>query len=75
MARQLLCDICKKPTTAYKAKLLYIPVSADGRTTHSEYKYRADVGVCCAEKMLDLFNFQARQTRKEYNDRRKAGVG
>jgi transcriptional regulator of met regulon len=77
LARKILkrCDICGKPTDQIAAKLLYVPVLPDnrGRRAHSNYSHHADVGVCCAEKLLKLFQFQPRTTAAEYQKRRKAG--
>jgi hypothetical protein len=71
MARQLMCDICKKPTDRIEAKLHYIAVGSGKRITHSDYTHHADVGACCANRILELFNFRSRMTRKEYNAERK----
>ena len=77
MARemQLRCDVCKKPTSQIAAKLLYIPLTPNGsgrQRAHSNYSHHADVGVCCAKKLLHVFSFQERTTFEEYQERRRA---
>jgi len=78
MAREITkkCDICKKPTEHIAAKLLYITLPPNGQSgarAHSNYSHHADVGVCCAKKLLHLFNFQERTSFEEYQARRRAG--
>jgi hypothetical protein len=66
------CDVCKRPTEAIVAKLHYIPLrSGGGGTKHSDYTHHADVGICCSDKLLKLFNFQKRVTMTEYQERRR----
>ena len=71
MARGATCDVCRRPTERIVAKVHYIPMDRKERTTHSDYSHHADIGVCCADKLLRLFNWQTRQTREEYNASRK----
>jgi hypothetical protein len=73
MARGMKCDICKKDTEYVAAKLQYIPTGNGRRATHSDYTHHADIGPCRSDRILELFNFQTRRTRKEYNDSRKGG--
>jgi hypothetical protein len=76
MAREIVkrCDVCKKPTDHIAAKLLYIPLTPNGSTrqrAHSNYSHHADVGVCCAKKLLGVFSFQERTSFDEYQQRRR----
>jgi hypothetical protein len=69
MARQAVCDICKRPTNRIVGKLQFVPAEQEGgkkRMSHSNYSHHADVGECCGTKLLQLFNFRPRMTRKEY---------
>jgi hypothetical protein len=74
LARGLTCDVCKKPIEYVAAKLNYIPAGNGRRATHSDYTHHADVGPCCSERILDLFQFHKRRTRKEYNEARRGGA-
>jgi hypothetical protein len=75
MGRSLNCDICKKPTDAIVAKLFYGPLSrGSAKAYHSNYSHHLDCGVCCADKILLLFNWQKRISAREYNSRRKSGM-
>jgi hypothetical protein len=69
------CDICRKPTNEIVAKLFYTPLTPNGgrQYQHSKYSHHADVGVCCGQKLLKLFQFQQRQTAEQYRANRKAG--
>ena len=63
MARVKHCDICRKPTPEIVGKLFYASFHANGgrrQSIHSNYTHHADVGVCCASKILGAFNFQKR---------------
>lgn len=71
MARSVICDFCKKPTDRIVAKVHFIPLDKKDRTTHSDYTHHADVGPCCSDRMLELFNFRPRMTRAEYQASRK----
>jgi len=71
MARSLQCDICKRPCNTILAKIQYIPMDRPKRTTHSDYSHHADVGECCSERILEMFNFTPRRTRAEYQNSRK----
>jgi hypothetical protein len=70
MARGLRCDICNRPTDYIAAKLHYIPAGNGKRITHSDYTHHADVGPCCSERILEMFKFQKRRSRAEYNESR-----
>ena len=70
MARSLSCDICQRPCERIVAKLHRIP-AGNGPISHSNYSHHADVGECCDERVLELFRFSPRMTRKEYNQKRK----
>jgi hypothetical protein len=72
VAVQKLCDVCRKPTNKIVGKLQYIPTRSTARS-HSDYTHHADVGECCSSRLLQLFNFRERMTRKEYLAKRKAG--
>ena len=74
MARQikLKCDVCKRPCEQVVAKLNYVPViNGISTAVHSNYSYHADVGECCGERILKLFNFQKRVSAEEYQQRRR----
>lgn len=74
MARtvSLRCDLCKKPTERIVAKLQYIPVIPGVRAiNHSNYTHHCDVGECCGDRVLELFNFRKRMSASEYRKQRK----
>lgn len=71
MARGLTCDVCRKPIDYVEAKLMYVPANGQERATHSHYSHHADLGPCCASKVLGTFNFHKRMTRAEYMESRK----
>jgi hypothetical protein len=73
VAKSQTCDVCGKPCDYVDAKLHFIPAGDGRRITHSDYTHHADVGPCCSERILELFKFQKRTTREEYNKRRKPG--
>lgn len=73
MARKLICDVCKKETNSITGKLFYTP-SLSGKV-HSNYTHHLDVGICCRDKLLNLFNFSRRTTAEEYHQRRRAVAG
>lgn len=67
------CDLCKKPTTRIVAKLNYIPmISGLARGAHSNYTHHADVGMCCGNRVLKIFNFRERMTAEEYQESRRS---
>lgn len=75
--REIRCDICKKPTTELVGKVFFTPLGhGRGRNNFANnYTHHADVGVCCAKRLLNSFNFTERKTAKEYAEgRRKAPV-
>lgn len=72
MGRELVCDICKKPTEAIVGKLFYGPlVKGSARAVHSNYTHHADVGSCCGDRLLGSFNFRKRLTAKQYAQSRR----
>jgi len=71
----LRCDICKKPTEAIAGKLYYSTVTSGVRSLLSNYSHHADVGVCCADRLLRGFDFKKRITKEEYNSKRKNSKG
>ena len=73
MARSLHCDICKKPTQKIVGKLFYTPMvpGVIGSGVHSKYTHHADVGVCCQDRLLTVFNFSERMTAEEYHASRR----
>lgn len=75
MARNFTCDLCKRPTPRIVKKLLLTPMPRHGMSMHSNYTHHADVGECCADRLLKLFNFRPRKTRAEYNAERKKQSG
>ena len=75
MARQTTktCDICRRPCKEIKAKLNFIPlVEGKKNRAHSAYSHHADVGECCSDRLLELFNFRPRMTKAEYMKSRRA---
>jgi hypothetical protein len=72
MAREtnLRCDVCRKPTNKIVAKLLLTPSPS---VKHSNYTHHADVGECCKDRVIKLFNFRPRMTKEQYQAQRKAG--
>lgn len=75
MARELRCDICKRPTQRVVAKLYFTPtIPGVQNGVHSNYSHHADVGICCKDKLLRGFNFRKRTTAAEYHERRKTGA-
>jgi hypothetical protein len=74
MARELRCDVCKKPTNRIVGKLFFTPivsgVAAGG--VHSNYTHHLDVGECCQARLLRGFNFRERMTSEEYHESRRA---
>ncbi len=68
------CDICGEPTQQIVAKLHYIPVIKGFRAVHSNYTHHADVGSCCAGRVLKGFNFRKRMTASEYSEARRVGA-
>ena len=72
MAREIKCDICKKVTEEIVGKLFYTPLTNGKRSQFAnDYTHHADVGVCCAERLLSGFNFSKRVTAKEYHEGRR----
>lgn len=73
MARELRCDICKRPTTELVGKLFYTPLTRGqgANSFHARYSHHADVGSCCAERLLAGFDFQERKSAKEYHASRR----
>jgi len=73
MAREIVlrCDVCRKPTKRIVAKMNYIPSTS--RRAHSNYTHHLDVGECCGERVLKLFNWKQRMSKKEYADSRRNG--
>jgi hypothetical protein len=68
----LKCDICRKETEHIAAKLFYTPViNGLSKAVHSNYSHHCDVGICCKDKVLSLFNFSRRQTAEQYQAARK----
>lgn len=61
MARQLICDICKKPTSRLVAKLFLSP--RNGRSSWNNYVAHADVGECCGSKIPEIARWQKRATQ------------
>ena len=77
MARkiEIVCDVCKKPTTRIVGKLHFIPrIPGASRMVHSNYSHQADVGECCKDRLLRGFNFRKRLTAAEYSEQRKNGT-
>jgi hypothetical protein len=77
MARttKIVCDVCRKETTKIAAKMNYIPTIPGVSTAkHSNYSHTLDVGICCADRVLKLFNFRKRMTFKQYTEKRRAAV-
>ena len=75
MARKIICDICKNETTELVGKVFFTPLGhGRGRNNFANnYTHHADVGVCCAKRLLSGFNFSPRKSAKEYAEtRRKA---
>jgi hypothetical protein len=74
MTRQIqrTCDICKRPTAKIVGKFTYVPIIRQS-FSHANYTHHADVGVCCKDKLMTLFNWQPRLTATEYQERRRAG--
>lgn len=80
MGRELVCDICRKPTTEIVGKLFYAPMTASvgAKSFHNNYQLHADVGVCCgspnghtASRIQRLFNWRKRMTAKQYHESRR----
>jgi len=76
MGKILLCDVCKKETDEIVGKLFFTPLgkSNNANSFHSHYTHHADVGSCCAERLLSGFNFTKRKTAKEYAASRRKAV-
>lgn len=69
---KLTCDVCRKETEKIAAKLFYTPViNGLSKAVHSNYSHHCDVGICCKDKVLALFNFSKRQTAEQYHAQRK----
>lgn len=71
MAVKKVCDICRKDTNKIVGKLQFIPTDKAKARTHSNYTHHADVGECCVNRLLELFNFRERMSRKAYLESRK----
>lgn len=65
MARNnLTCDVCRQPCQRVAAKLFLAPIKeGETRKTHSSYTGHADVGECCAEKIVKQMKWQKRGSR------------
>lgn len=73
MAREvkLRCDICRKETERIVGKLHFTPmIPSVSNSVHSNYTHHCDVGVCCQNRLLKLFNFRKRLTFAEYQESR-----
>lgn len=72
MARELLCDVCKKPTDEIVGKLFFAPTTrANGaKSFHNNYQFHLDVGVCCQGRLLKSFNWRKRMSAALYNKSR-----
>ena len=73
MARELICDVCKKRTEEIAAKLFYTPThnGQNKNAFHSRYTHHLDVGVCCAKKLLDVMSWTPRKSAAEYHASRR----
>lgn len=71
MAREVKCDICRKPTEKIVGKLFFAPIVQGARTFHSKYSHHADVGICCKDRLLRGFDFRERTSAEEYHERRR----
>jgi hypothetical protein len=75
VANQLICDLCKRPCNEITAKLYYAPRRTERRrkgfSYHSDYTHHLDVGECCSDRVLTLFNWRPRKTKKEASGRRQ----
>jgi len=71
MAKQLMCDICKQPTEEIVGKLFYTPLANSKGSFANSYSHHADVGICCASRLLNSFKFQKRKTADEYHKSRR----
>jgi hypothetical protein len=58
MANVAICDVCKRPTKRLVAKLFIGP---RGRKSHADYTHHADVGECCAAKIMEDIRWQKRK--------------
>ena len=67
-----MCDVCNKPSTI-AAKLFYTPMNHDGpkKSPHQHYQKHADIGECCADRILKVINFRDRMTSAEYQASRR----
>jgi hypothetical protein len=75
MASVRLCDSCKKEITEANpvvTKLFLTPVKpGTARAGHGDYSAHADVGQCCAKKMLEMVKWQKRVSGKAKSNGRK----
>lgn len=74
MAKLNLCDVCQKPAVI-RAKLFMTDLEKSPQVRsnahHANYHFHLDVGECCYDRVLKVFNWRARMTRKEYAESRK----
>lgn len=71
MARVITCDICRKETDEIVGKVFYTPLSHRKNNFANDYTHHADVGICCAARLLKSFNFSKRKTAKQYAESRR----
>ena len=74
MARKVICDVCKKPTDEIVGKLFYTPLKS-GKVKDSQYTHHADVGECCAPKLMQVISFRERMTQEQYQKSRRKQRG
>lgn len=79
MARTLHCDLCKRPCNEISAKLYYARITPErkrkGFSPHSAYSHHLDVGDCCSERVLGLFNWRERARRAQPEPKPKPKTG
>jgi hypothetical protein len=69
MATSSTCDVCQKPCERVVAKLFLAPVGENTRKTHADYTAHADVGECCAPKLISGATAIKWQKRKKIKRR------
>lgn len=80
MARMISCDICKQPTAQIVAKMFFAeagkePIrSKKAKSIHNNYTKHLDVGVCCADRVINAFDWRDRMTAEEYHKSRAKSV-
>ena len=64
MARQTICDKCKRPCQRIVLKLYIAPKNGDRPGgDHANYTGHADIGECCAAEVTGMFKWSKRKPR------------